>query len=137
MKSADYLFLPSPALQNLEEWKRKLEESYLNLRDDILANTVFRKAVSTDYEMRSRDSYIGVTDTSAARTITLPPSDRVDEAREYIIQDESGEANVNNITVAAHGNDKINGVGSKTINTQYGFIKVIRGERIGINWFTI
>ena len=134
MKSSDYLFLPSPGVTNLEEWKTKLEESYRNLRNDILANTIFRKAVTTDYEMRSRDSYIGVTDTTAARTITLPDVSRAGESKIVIINDESGGAGANNITVAGFGSDTIDGSATATIAANYGSLTLICD---GSNWFTI
>jgi len=64
---------------------------------------------------------IGVTDTSAARTITLPsaPNDK----HIFIIKDESGAAATNNITVS--GNTKlIDGQATQTISTNYGSMSI-------------
>lgn len=76
---------------------------------------------------------IGVTDTSAARTITLD-SDDVVAGRIMIIKDESGAAGTNNITIDTEGAETIDGAASVTISVNYGVVRVYSD---GTNWFTI
>jgi hypothetical protein len=71
--------------------------------------------------------YIGVTDTSSARTITLPNtagSLAPTEGSYFIVKDESGAAATNNITVATNGGN-IDGAASYVINTNYGSITFV------------
>ena len=89
-----------------------------------------RTAVSADYTTAG-DTIIGVTDTSASRTITLASADCV-EGRIIIIKDESGGAGTNNITIATEGTEKIDGADTQVINANYG---VIRLYSDGANWF--
>ena len=89
-----------------------------------------RTAVAADYTTAG-DTIIGVTDTSAARTITLATADCV-EGRTVIVKDESGGAGTNNITVATEGTEKIDGADTQVINADYG---VLRLYSDGANWF--
>ncbi len=82
------------------------------------------------------DSYVVVnTDTSSARTITLPAAADVTAGRYFIIKDKSGDANTNNITVTPAGADTIDETASSTtINTSYGSLTLISD---GVaNWLT-
>jgi hypothetical protein len=75
---------------------------------------------------------IGVTNTSAARTITLATADVV-PGRVIIIKDETGGAAANNITVNTQGGQTIDGVSTVTITANYGVLRVYSD---GNNWFT-
>ena len=63
---------------------------------------------------------IAVTDTSAARTITLPLANTVSAGWQITVKDESGLAGVNNITISRAGSDTIDGATSAIINSNYG-----------------
>ena len=63
---------------------------------------------------------IGVTDTAAARTITLPLANAVPAGWQLTVKDESGGALTNNITIARAGADTIDGATSNVINLNYG-----------------
>lgn len=89
-------------------------------------------ATGTDYTAKDYDTIIGVTDTSVARTITLP-STSVVPGKTITIKDESGAAGTNNITIATAGTETIDGAATATISTNYG---VIRLYSDGTNWFT-
>ena len=81
----------------------------------------------------SEEVIIGVTDTAAARTITLRSVDCV-QGRIIIIKDESDGAGGYAITVDTQGAETIDGVDSYLIDTNYGYVKVYSD---GSNWFVI
>jgi len=74
-----------------------------------------------------------VTNTSSPRTITLPTGASAGTQTVYIIKDETGAAATNNITVAGNGSELIEGAGTKTINTNYGVLRVYWN---GTQWMT-
>ncbi len=70
--------------------------------------------------------YIGVTDTSAARTITLPIGASVVTNQVFVIKDESGGAATNNITITCSGGaTNIDGATSRVISSNYGSVNLI------------
>ncbi len=96
-----------------------------------------RTAVAANYTALPTDSTIAVTDTSSARTITLPAANAVaasaSSAFQLTIKDESGGAATHNITVSAVGSDTIDGAKSRTVSTNYGAISLYSN---GSGWFT-
>ena len=78
------------------------------------------------------DFIMAVTNTAAARTVTLATATR-QIGRQYVIQDESGAAATNNITVATEGAETIDGGDTITIAQNYGGVIV---ESNGTNWFS-
>jgi hypothetical protein len=95
------------------------------------SQSVQRTAVGTDYVVTDGDYYLGVTDTAAARTITLPAASGR-EGRIYVIKDESGRARVHPITVKAQPGETVDGAAAQTISTDYGALRVICS---GGKWF--
>ncbi len=91
-----------------------------------------RTATATDYTTVDTDVIVAVTNTGAARTITLATA-TVDEGRIVIVKDESGGAGTNNIIIATEGAETIDGAASVVINANYG---VARLYSDGSNWFT-
>jgi len=75
---------------------------------------------------------LAVTDTTAVRTVTLLTADLLDVNSSKLIQDESGAASGNNISLVTEGSANINGVASETITTDFGNIRVYPN---GTNWF--
>lgn len=67
---------------------------------------------------------LAVTDTTAVRTVTLKTADLLLVGQPKLIQDESGAASVNNISLITEGSAKINGAVSDSISTDFGNIKV-------------
>jgi hypothetical protein len=95
------------------------------------SQSVQRTAVSADYLVTDDDYYVGVTDTTARRTISLPSaSGRT--GRIYVIKDESGRAHAHPILVKAQPGETIDGAGSMPIGATYGVLRVISD---GNNWF--
>lgn len=97
------------------------------------SQSVQRTSVTGDYVLTDADYYVGVTDTSAARTVTLPPAtDR--SGRVYVVKDESGGAGVQAISVKPHAGEKIDDADSLMISTAYGHLRVISD---GKQWFSM
>ena len=97
------------------------------------SQSVQRTAVTADYAVTDSDYYIGVTNTAARRTITLPlTSGRT--GRVYIIKDESGGAAAHPITVRASTGETIDGAATLPINTNHGVLRVIS---TGTSWFSM
>jgi hypothetical protein len=101
---------------------------------NVLSDVRLKRAVVSGSATSSYQTIIGVNDTSSPWTITLATSAMVD-GRIYIIKDESGAAGTNAITVTAQvpGTNKIDGASSKTINTNYGVLRLYSSSD---NWFT-
>lgn len=89
-----------------------------------------RTAVSANYTVLTTDYIVAVTSTASARTITLPSTHTAGQV--YIIKDESGGANTNNITISGNGKT-IDGTSTKVINTAYGVFQIYSN---GTNYFT-
>jgi hypothetical protein len=62
---------------------------------------VARTATAISYAVLATDYYVGVTDTSAARTISLPNAPTTNQI--FVIKDESFAASVNNISITTVG----------------------------------
>lgn len=99
---------------------------------------VVRSAVgtATDYVLLATDGYVGVTDTSSVRTLTLPQLGTAFaiDGIEFQFKDESGAAATHPIVIARNGST-IDGLSSDTsINTNYGS-KTLRYRNGG--WWTV
>lgn len=90
--------------------------------------------VDDDYTVKKEDYYIGVTDTAAPRTITLPALAAVPAWIEFIVKDESGGAGANNITIDGDGAETIDGAATKVINSNYGVARLLRSETAWYTW---
>lgn len=115
---------------------------YLNLQSGAtgtwapVAKAMYMRSTAVGITLNNWDWYVGVSDTSANRVITLPTMGAEDmDAIEFIIKDESGAAGVaGEIRVTPPGAELIDGVNTyKAISTPYGSLTVIR--RNG-QWFT-
>lgn len=95
------------------------------------SQSVQRTPVQTDYTLTDTDHYVGISDTAALRTVTLPAA-AGREGRQYIIKDESGGAGIRPITVKAQTGETIDGSRTMAISTNYGVLRLISS---GKNWF--
>lgn len=102
------------------------------LEATLAGNLIFARRVDDDYQIERADYYIGVTDTSAARTITLPLTPILDQM--FIIKDESGLAGTNPITIDTPGAELIDGAATYPINANYGSVTV---NFDGTNYFVM
>ena len=87
------------------------------------------------YTALGSDCILGVTDTAAPRTITLPTSTGIAPGFILQIKDESGAAETNNITVQRNGSDTIDGTTSIPISVNYGALKLYT-DGAG-HWFSL
>lgn len=117
-----YTYGPAPTIFNLASTQ---------------GNVIASKTVSADYSASIFDYYIGVDDTSSARTITLPdPSDaltRLSLNQSFIVKDESLAAGTNSITINTVGG-LIDGAASTVIDTNGGCLTF---KSNGTNYFII
>jgi hypothetical protein len=95
--------------------------------------SVSRTATAADYRVTDNDYYIGITNTAARRSISLPPASER-SGRVYIIKDESGGAAANPIRVQASDGETIDGAATRTISTNHGVLRVISS---GASWFSM
>ena len=93
-----------------------------------------RTATAVTYQVLITDIIVAVTDTSAVRTITLPLVASTTAGQIFIIKDEGGQANTNNITIARNGANIDGQAGNITITADYG---VTRLYSTGTAWFTM
>ena len=89
-----------------------------------LSNTILaRIAIAANWTIQATDTYILLSvDTTAQRTIILPPAISVAQGRWYVICDETGNALTNNITILTQGADTVGGSSSYKISLNYGAI---------------
>lgn len=92
------------------------------------------RSVSTavDYLALSTDFFIGVTDTSIVRTVSLPSVNDLPVGKLYVIKDKSGLAGTNNIIVNPDGAELIDGQATFPINANYSSLSIITD---GIGWY--
>jgi hypothetical protein len=96
---------------------RYRDNQWRNFRQD-------RQPTAVSMTMDGKADLIAVTDTTAARTITLPLAASTIAGVVRTIKDESGGATTNPITIALQGSDTFDGSsGAPTISTNYGFKK--------------
>lgn len=74
----------------------------------------------TDYQVLITDATVGVSNTSSARTITMPNANMA-VGQQWTIKDESGGAFTNNITISGNGAN-IDGGSTTLLNTNYGAV---------------
>lgn len=96
-------------------------------------NIINSTTTAVSYNVLYSDYYVGVTDTSAPRTITLPDPATISIDQSFIIKDQSGGAAANNITINTAAGT-IDGAASKLINTNYGSYSV---KSNGTNYFVM
>ena len=84
-----------------------------------------RALKTTDYTIASTDYYIGVNSTGGAIKLTLPGASTFANGQTWVIKDEGGNANSNNITISASaGNNTIDGTNQIVLQSPYATVQV-------------
>lgn len=96
--------------------------------------SIKRSSTAINKTLTASECYLGV-DTTASVTVTLPMANSVNEGKIYIIKDETGSANINNIRVQPQGADKLDNGSYFDIITSSESITVI-GDGVS-NWYII
>ena len=89
---------------------------------------------ATNYTTLATDVIVGVTDTTAPRTITLIAAATVGNGAVLTIKDQSGAAGTNNITIDGNASENIDGALTKVINTNYGSVTLYCDSN---SWFVM
>ena len=95
------------------------------------SQVIKRTATAVSYSTLTTDYLIGVTNTDAARTVTLESDAAAIAGFVYRIKDESGGAGTNNITIATEGGETIDGAATFVLNSDHESITVYSD---GTNW---
>lgn len=94
------------------------------LGNEAMINMIYaRRVVNTATTYANNTDNILAVDTSAVRTIFLPPASMMKDGDRLLIKDETGNAGTNNITINRSSTDTIEGLTSKVINTNYGVLE--------------
>lgn len=125
-------FKPIDDTQNWPYPQLASAQTTAKLTPTMMGNVTSSVRVAGDYSAAYYDQYIGVTDTSASRTITLHNLIMPDQ--ELTVKDESLAAASHPITVVVDGEGLIEGSASKQINTNGGCIRL---KFDGTNYFII
>ena len=86
--------------------------------------TYKRKEISSTYTASTTDYYLGINSTNGTVSVRLPDADDCSDGQTYVIKDEGGNANTNNITVAASGAQTIDGVNSVVLESPYAALQL-------------
>ena len=89
-------------------------------------------ATATDYSVTGNETFVGVTNTGAVRTITLPSTMPL-SGYTVIIKDESGDANINAIVIDPNGNNIEGSPSDISISTSFGSVMLYSN---GSQWMT-
>ena len=83
-----------------------------------------RREVSGDYTVSLSDYLIAVAETSSPISINLPPAESAPVGTIFVIKDEFGKAEANNITVRAAGTDTIDTAGAVELDTRFASVRL-------------
>lgn len=92
-----------------------------------------RVTSAANYTAKESDLIVAITDTSSARTVTLPKASAAGRGKVLIVKDESGAAGTNNITVDGYSTETIDGAATVAISTNSGSVRLYC---TGAAWFT-
>lgn len=91
-------------------------------------------SVNSNITIAPSDTFVYViTDTTTARTLTLPLASSVAAGRMYIFKDKDGLTDTNNITIARQGSDLIDGATSSVMSSNFE-ARMVVGDGVS-NWY--
>ena len=83
-----------------------------------------RKVTAIDYAIKTTDFLVAALSDEATITLTLPSASVCSNGQTFVIKDEGGAANVRNVSVAAVGNDTIDGRNTIVLESPYASIQL-------------
>ena len=83
-----------------------------------------RRSVTSNYTIALTDYFIAADSTGGTFQVTLPSADSTLDGQTFVVKDEGGNANTNNITIAAPGGDTIDGKNSVVLESPYASIQL-------------
>jgi hypothetical protein len=102
--------------------------SNLIFENDILSIngglTLSRRETNSSITLSTTDYYIGVDTVNNPVSLTLPGAQSLNNGQTYVVKDEGGAANTNNITIQASGSETIDGQNSIILESPYASIQL-------------
>ena len=83
-----------------------------------------RRSISTTITASITDYYIGTDTTNGVLSIRLPDAGNLLSGQTYVVKDEAGTANNNNVTIAASGSQTIDGQNSVILESPFASIQL-------------
>ena len=115
--------LPNPPDTSDSEfdWREWLDQVYRYVKP------VIQPVNDTDAEIGTGTTHLGITALTAQRTMTFPDSGKLEDGDTFLVLDEVGAANANNVLFLCQGSDTLNGAASGTLlSSDYGFQKILK-----------
>lgn len=79
---------------------------------------------SSDYTVQTSDYYIGLNSTGGAIDLSLPDAANMQDGQTFVVKDEGGLADTNNITISPSGSQTIDGQNSVVLESPYASVQV-------------
>ena len=83
-----------------------------------------RRFISTSITASTTDYYIGASTQNGPLSITLPAAGLLGNGQTYVVKDEFGAANTNNVTIVASGSQTIDGSNSIVLESPFASIQL-------------
>ena len=83
-----------------------------------------RVTKTSNYTVTNSDYYIGIGSGSGAIKLTLPAASTCTDGQTFVVKDEYGHAQTNNITVSGAGTDTIDGQNTAVLQSNYAAVSL-------------
>jgi len=83
-----------------------------------------RTSITSTYTASATDYYIGINSTGGTISLQLPSAAALSDGQTYVVKDEGGTANSNNITIVASGSDTIDGQNQVVLMSPYASLQL-------------
>jgi hypothetical protein len=83
-----------------------------------------RSLVSGNYSLSAQDYYLGVDTSQNPVSLTLPSASLLETGQTFVVKDEGGSANTNNITIQVSDSDLIDGQNSVILESPFASIQL-------------
>ena len=86
--------------------------------------TLSRRSTNASITASVSDYYIGLNSSGGPLSVTLPSAGLLNDGQAYVLKDEGGAANTNNITIQASGSETIDGKNSIVLESPYASVQL-------------